>query len=76
MSLLALVNYTAQHSIPIVVNSLSNMYANAYRLPEIKVINQPFTYTTFQEGILYIERTEIYAKIDSFTFISFVPFSV
>ena len=33
-----------------VVNTLSNMYAKAYKLPEIKLVNQPFTYTVFQEG--------------------------
>ncbi len=54
LSLTALVNYTAQHSIPAVVNSVGNIFAGRYGLAPISVVSQPFTYTSFQEGGLCI----------------------
>ena len=50
LEILAFVNYTAQHSIPIVVNTLSNMYAKLYGLNDILLTSQPFTNTALQKG--------------------------
>ncbi len=50
LNLLALVNFTAQHSIPAVISTVSAMFTRQYGLEDISLVSEPFTYSSFQEG--------------------------
>ena len=52
--------FVQQHSIPAVVNALSNVFAGRYGLNPISTVSHPFTYTALQEGIAYSLHAKVF----------------